>query len=74
MTTSFVGIPVKEGNLLQIWQRSALFTRIRAKLLAPNCTGCSHSSVCMGGCPVFKNINVCGPAPRSHGHDLVRPA
>jgi radical SAM protein with 4Fe4S-binding SPASM domain len=71
MTTGFRGVLVKQGNLQQIWQRSALFTRIREKLLSPDCRGCSHLDVCMGGCPVFRDINVCEPPAWTHGHDAA---
>jgi radical SAM protein with 4Fe4S-binding SPASM domain len=71
MTSGFRGVPVKQGHLQQIWQRSALFTRIREKLLGPNCTGCSRSNVCMGGCPVFRGINICDLGARTDGCDLA---
>ena len=59
MTGHFKGAPVREGNLQKIWLESPLFQRARETLLNANCAGCSHSSVCLGGCPAFGDIAVC---------------
>lgn len=59
MTADFEGIPVGEANLQQIWQKGALFNRIREKMFDQACTGCSLLEVCKGGCPVFEGIDLC---------------
>jgi radical SAM protein with 4Fe4S-binding SPASM domain len=59
MTAGFSGVPIEEGNLRSIWLESDLFKQVRENLLRVSCTGCSNSNVCMGGCPLFDDINLC---------------
>lgn len=56
---NFKGIPVKENNLQQIWQESSLFRWFRNAILEPHCQSCSKTNICMGGCPLFSEINLC---------------
>ena len=58
------GVPVTEDNMLTAWRGAKPFQVIRGKLLAGRCPDCTHSSVCMGGCPVFEEINLCRTDPR----------
>jgi radical SAM protein with 4Fe4S-binding SPASM domain len=60
MTAGFNGVSVKKGNLQWIWLESDLFKRFRENLVRVNCAGCPKASVCMGGCPLFNDINLCG--------------
>ena len=53
------GIPVYDDNILYTWQNSSLFREFREKLLADNCPDCSHANICLGGCPIFKSVNLC---------------
>lgn len=53
------GTRVTAGNLLQIWRYAPTFRLARERLRFPSCGGCSCLSSCRGGCPVFKQINLC---------------
>ena len=54
------GIPVEGGNMLQAWQTGEVFADIRHRLSRDRCGGCDHAHLCMGGCPIFEEINLCG--------------
>jgi radical SAM protein with 4Fe4S-binding SPASM domain len=54
------GIPVENDNILDVWKYSSLFCSFREALLAGNCPECPHRRICLGGCPVFKDIRLCG--------------
>jgi radical SAM protein with 4Fe4S-binding SPASM domain len=53
------GVPIIDENILVTWRRHASFVKIRELLRTNNCTKCSASNTCFGGCPVFKEINIC---------------
>ena len=53
------GIPIVENNILGVWQKDVLFQKIRNRLANDECKGCKYQSLCLGGCPVFKEINLC---------------
>jgi len=53
------GIFVLEDNILDAWQNSSLFRTFREKLLKNNCLDCFNRKTCLGGCPIFKDVNIC---------------
>jgi len=54
------GIPIRACNILEAWCHSRLFAASRERLLADRCPDCTHKKTCLGGCPVFAEINLCG--------------
>jgi len=60
MATDGAGLLVESANMLEVWRNSEPFVAIRAKLATDRCPDCNRSSVCMGGCPVFPEIGLCG--------------
>jgi radical SAM protein with 4Fe4S-binding SPASM domain len=54
------GIPILATNMLESWCNAPLFAGFRERLLADRCPGCTHKKTCLGGCPVFAEINLCG--------------
>jgi len=53
------GIPVRGDCILTEWQHSQLFQGFRDGLLTDRCFHCDHRKMCLGGCPVFKEVNLC---------------
>lgn len=56
--------PVKYQNLnhnslKKIWQEGEQFVSIREKLSTKNCNNCGDYNSCLGGCPIFPQINLC---------------
>lgn len=54
-----VGIPIIGENILETWRDNLAFTQFRKLLTTNNCTDCSAIKDCYGGCPIFKEINLC---------------
>ena len=50
----------KNGNFIDIWQKSANFRSFRDYFSSNRCGGCESKKVCLNGCPLFDNIVVCG--------------
>jgi len=59
MESGWEGIRVAPGNLLSVWQNGLSFVDTREKIRDARCDGCQHIAACMGGCPVFPEINLC---------------
>lgn len=59
MVNKIEGVPVTEENISATWRSHVSFTRIRELLRTNNCPKCSVYDTCFGGCPVFKEINIC---------------
>lgn len=59
MAIDYEGIEITENNILEEWRNGQLFRRIRNKIANNSCKACIHSSSCLGGCPVFQEINLC---------------
>jgi len=59
METVVAGERITNGNLRQIWQRSALFKQFRDTLLGPHCPACPNRRTCLGGCPAYPEANLC---------------
>jgi radical SAM protein with 4Fe4S-binding SPASM domain len=59
MTVDYEGTPVEEDNILEVWRTGELFTQMRDRLADGRCRGCKQANLCLGGCPVFEEINLC---------------
>jgi len=59
MVADYDGIPIQDGNMLETWHRGELFVQIRETLAAGHRQNCAHAKTCLGGCPVFEEINLC---------------
>jgi radical SAM protein with 4Fe4S-binding SPASM domain len=54
------GASLRESSLLDVWRNSDLFQSLRRSLRTKTkCNLCPHTEACMGGCPVFQDINLC---------------
>lgn len=62
MEATVAGEPVTASNLLGIWQQSTAFESVRQSLRSPRCASCSKVDVCLGGCPVYPEVNLCRPS------------
>jgi len=58
MIENHEGIDLRKVDFLQAWQESVLFNSQRVKLKSTECD-CEKIKTCLGGCPVFKEINLC---------------
>ena len=54
------GISIKEKPLLEIWQNNPGFIKFRNLLKQNDCEFCQEAIICKGGCPINKEINLCG--------------
>jgi radical SAM protein with 4Fe4S-binding SPASM domain len=59
MVADYDGIPIRDDNMLENWQSGVLFAQIRKTLATGRRQSCAYASVCLGGCPVFEEINLC---------------
>jgi radical SAM protein with 4Fe4S-binding SPASM domain len=59
MAADYEGTPVEEDNILEVWRTGEPFAQIRGKLADNHCQRCKHANLCLGGCPVFEEINLC---------------
>lgn len=59
MEVDYEGIEITENNILEEWRNSQFFRQIRNRTANNGCTTCGHADLCLGGCPVFKEINLC---------------
>jgi radical SAM protein with 4Fe4S-binding SPASM domain len=53
------GIPIIGNTMRDFWQNGEPFKRIRKKLGSGGCSGCQSANQCLGGCPLFPEINLC---------------
>ena len=65
MEATTKGVSAKENDLLDGWLNSETFCKFRDSLLKEHCVACAHSRVCMGGCPLFEEVNLCQERPPS---------
>jgi len=65
---SYKGIPIVADNMQYSWRNSELFSMVRSRLALNKCNGCSSANLCLGGCPVFHEINLCSNQQSSTGH------
>jgi len=55
----YEGVPIVGNNMEGFWQNGKPFKRIRSKLASGGCSGCQSANICLGGCPLFPEINLC---------------
>jgi radical SAM protein with 4Fe4S-binding SPASM domain len=55
----YEGIPIVGNNMQDFWQNGEPSKRIRNKLGSGGCSGCQSANLCLGGCPLFPEINLC---------------
>lgn len=53
------GIPLEEENMQEVWLKAKPFVEMRNALASTKCPECTRSNVCLGGCPIFPEINLC---------------
>lgn len=54
------GIDLGSYKIIDIWQKGEMFNQIRENLKKNDCSNnCHYFSNCLGGCPSFKEINLC---------------
>jgi radical SAM protein with 4Fe4S-binding SPASM domain len=59
MAAAYGGTSLEEDNMLEVWRTGSLFVQIRNRLADSSCQGCRYVSLCLGGCPIFEEINLC---------------
>jgi len=55
----YEGIPIVGNNIREVWKEHEPFKNIRSKLGSGGCSGCQTADLCLGGCPLFPEINLC---------------
>jgi radical SAM protein with 4Fe4S-binding SPASM domain len=68
MEVGYQGIPVENDNMPRVWRTNKLFVQVRDRLATGGCQGCKSATLCLGGCPVFGEINLC----LKHGDNCQR--
>jgi radical SAM protein with 4Fe4S-binding SPASM domain len=53
------GASLRESRLLEIWRSHPAFTSIRSQHKTGRCSECVAREQCLGGCPVFSQIDYC---------------
>jgi len=59
MVDKIEGVPILEDNIQLTWQTHNSFTNMRELLNTNTCQECPSHDICLGGCPIFPEINVC---------------
>lgn len=59
MVEKFRGIPVTENNILGTWRHDKIFCEMRSRSLPIECSACAKRHLCLGGCPILPEINLC---------------
>lgn len=57
--TDFLPASLHEGSLFEIWKDGKAFKHFRDKHSGNGCSDCSTPNECLGGCPLFPNMNLC---------------
>ena len=60
MEGSYDGKSLRETSLHEEWKNGKLFKDIRNRLMNHSCSTCPASQMCLGGCPAFPDLDVCG--------------
>ncbi len=53
------GINLRKNKFKDTWRHGISFTSIRSRIKENECKYCDSVDICLGGCPIFKNINLC---------------
>lgn len=59
MVDKVEGIPILKNNIQYAWKFSSIFKKIRESIKNQQCLPCNVNNICQGGCPIFKEINIC---------------
>jgi radical SAM protein with 4Fe4S-binding SPASM domain len=59
MESTHRGTSIHDSRIADEWRNGRLFTAIRSTLQSARCPECRFAGRCLGGCPVFPQINVC---------------
>lgn len=59
LTNVLKGIDLRNNEIANVWRDSQSFSNIREKLNNSVCPNCPSISMCLGGCPFIKDINLC---------------
>jgi len=60
MVNTSEGVDLRRHKMIDIWRESKIFNQIRKNLKENHCNDkCVHFENCLGGCPLFKEINLC---------------
>jgi radical SAM protein with 4Fe4S-binding SPASM domain len=59
MEADHEGIPIEGDNMVEVWQNGHLFVEMRNKLAGGRSSKCTYAHLCLGGCPIFSEINLC---------------
>jgi radical SAM protein with 4Fe4S-binding SPASM domain len=60
MEKNYEGINLRNSSLIEAWESSYLFNRMRSKDFLDACEKCISLQDCKGGCRIFPEINLCG--------------
>jgi radical SAM protein with 4Fe4S-binding SPASM domain len=55
----YEGIPINAENMQEFWKNSEPFVKIRKQHASGGCGSCKTKSLCLSGCPLFPEINLC---------------
>jgi radical SAM protein with 4Fe4S-binding SPASM domain len=53
------GVSLRSNNLRNIWLTHPSFAGIRAKHQSGSCADCTTPEICLSGCPLFPEMNLC---------------
>lgn len=53
------GVDLFKYNIIDAWINNSIFKNIRKKIEKTRCINCEYNNSCYGGCPIFKDINLC---------------
>lgn len=67
MTKDFKGTPIVDDNMHEFWLKGQAFKNIRHTLGTSGCSDCKTKDLCLGGCPIWPEINLCDDV-RSRNH------
>ncbi len=59
MIDKIEGINLRKIQMSFAWEYGDCFRDVRSRLAGQNCNGCNSVMNCLGGCPLFKEINLC---------------
>jgi radical SAM protein with 4Fe4S-binding SPASM domain len=62
------GVPISADNMQDSWRNGKPFSEIRSSLALNGCNGCPNAKLCLGGCPVFHEINLCSNQQNNTDH------
>ena len=64
----YQGVSLRSSSLADIWRTHSMFEGIRRHHAKGGCGECTSRSECLGGCPIFPEMNLCPEHLRtSHG-------